>query len=87
MSAHRHAQKRIYDKDRAIFLKKHPHCSIQSPICTHKSTVIHHKRGRTGHRYLNKAEWAASCVACNLYVEKEKTWAVENGHRLDRLAA
>lgn len=87
MSKKRHSEKGIYDRERVKYLKANRSCTIQSPICTHKATVIHHKRGREGHRYLNQAEWAASCVACNLYVEKEKAWAVANGHRLDRLAA
>lgn len=85
ISQRRRDEKAIYLRERVVYLIENPWCVIKSPVCTKRATVINHKRGRDGPRYLNKAEWEASCFLCNDYCEKEKEWAWKHGHRLDRI--
>lgn len=66
------------------FLKKHPFCEINSPVCTKVATCINHKKGRGKNEILNEETWEASCTACNGYIEENDSWARENGHKVSR---
>jgi hypothetical protein len=78
------AVKRELKKLYPIFLKKHPKCQIKSPVCTKKSTCIHHKKGRGKNEILDQGTWMASCEHCNSYVEQEHAWAEKNGFKVSR---
>lgn len=86
VSKRRQIEGKIYLEKRKEFLKENPLCQIKSPDCTKRAVVIHHKKGRVGALFLDENFWAASCWKCNQYCEEEKQWAIENGHRLDRLS-
>jgi len=56
------------------FLEKRPVCEINSPVCTQTATCVHHTAGRGVAQVMNIKSWKASCVACNIYVEKHDEW-------------
>jgi hypothetical protein len=52
--------------------------------CTGMADGVHHKRGR-GIWLMEVETWMAACNACNLYVEDNHAWAVDNGFKESRL--
>lgn len=84
VSEKRKEENKIYSFRRRLFLAARPRCEIQSPVCTYKATVIHHKKGREGDLFLDERFWAASCEQCNLYVEVHDKWARENCYKLSK---
>lgn len=75
VSPRRRAEEREYRKLRAAFLEGHDRCEFPEG-CEARSTVVHHRRGRSGERLLQVAWWAASCAFHNDYAE------TETGHSL-----
>ena len=75
---------RIYSKEAKTFREENENCAIRSPRCTGRTEGVHHVRGR-GIYLLDKTTWKPACNACNLYVEDNHKWAVDNGHKESRL--
>lgn len=62
------------------YLKDKPYCEIQSPVCTGRTTELHHKKTRR-HHLCDVSVFCASCRACNSYVESHHAWAEERGFK------
>lgn len=54
-------------------------CKIKSPVCTGKATCVNHRK-RRGSNLLNEKFFQPSCSPCNLYIEENTQWAIDNGH-------
>jgi hypothetical protein len=67
-----------YTKLRRVFLTKHPNCQAKLPMCTFKSTDVHHMEKR-GINYLKTSSWLSCCRACHDWVEMNKKEARELG--------
>jgi len=85
------SQKRIkqeveYSAKRKIFLSSYPLCKANLPgICTHHSTDVHHKAGRSGDLYLDERFWLSSCRQCHSWIELHPKEAREMGLSLSKL--
>jgi hypothetical protein len=53
-----------------VYLRSHPICGIQSPVCTRIATCVNHTEGRGPNEILNEQTWEPSCSACNGYIEQ-----------------
>lgn len=62
------------------YLKDKPYCEIQSPVCTGRTTELHHIKTRR-HHLCDTSVFLASCRACNSYVESNHAWAEERGFK------
>ena len=69
-----------YRKLRDEYLKDKPFCEIQSPVCTGRTTELHHAKTRR-HHLCDTSVFFASCRACNGYVESNHAWAEERGFK------
>lgn len=70
-----------YEKQRRIFLKKHPVCEL----CKKKrSTDVHHVRGR-GPYLLDETTWMALDRGCHDRIHQNVGWALKHGYLLSRL--
>jgi hypothetical protein len=85
-SPKRAKEERIYSGKRIIFLSAHPMCQAHiTGVCTHQSTDVHHKAGRSGDLYLDENFWLAVCRACHMYIELNPLWAREKGFSLSKI--
>lgn len=76
---------REYSKKSKAFLADRQDCEIRSPRCTGATQGVHHTRGR-GIHLINECTWIPACNSCNLYVEDNHEWGVNNGFKKSRLA-
>lgn len=80
VSAKRKEENVIYSSERIKFLIENPICQLKIPgICTGASTTIQHLQGRIGNLYLDKKNWKASCLSCNLFAADYSKEAIELG--------
>lgn len=75
---------KLYYARAKIYVKNHPRCIINSPVCTKATECVNHIRGR-GIYLLDEGTWEASCRACNSYIEVHDQWARNHGHKKSRL--
>lgn len=86
ISLKRKEEQREYSVERVKFLEEHEFCEASIRyICTHMSSEIHHKKGRTGDLYLDKDNWLAVCRACHEWIELNPQKAKELGYSKSRL--
>lgn len=60
-------------------------CQVNSEVCTHKATVIHHAAGRTGKALTNEKDWIPSCGPCNIWIEGNDAKARQMGVKKSRI--
>lgn len=85
-SLKRTKEERIYSGKRIIFLNKYPVCQAHiTGICTHHSTDVHHKAGRTGELYLDNEFWMAVCRPCHMWIETHPKEAREKGFSVSKI--
>lgn len=72
------AELEIYKQLRIVFLKKNPKCQVQADKCTKTSTDVHHSK-RRGIHINNVSTFVACCRTCHDTIERNPTWARENG--------
>lgn len=60
-------------------LQGNRYCEIKAPGCTHIAGGLHHIVKRSEKNLMDKNNLVRACNACNLYVELNVQWAVENG--------
>jgi hypothetical protein len=70
---------------RREFLLEHPQCQcvIEGHRCRHRSTQIHHKRGR-GRNLCNVETFMAVCAGCHDHIERNRSWAKDQGYLINR---
>lgn len=86
LSPKRRKQLSEYSKLRKEYLNKYPLCQAKLPgICTHNSTDIHHKAGRSGDLYLDTDYWLSVCRACHIWITDNSKKAIELGLSSSRL--
>jgi hypothetical protein len=73
---------KIYNIRRPIFLEANPKCAVYPNL---KSEEVHHKKGRVGTLYLDERFWLPVSKKAHREIEKNPTWAVENGYSELRL--
>ena len=64
--------------------RDYPLCQAALPKCTHKSTDVHHKKGR-GIYHNNVSTWLSVCRTCHNWIELNPTEAEELGFSLKRI--
>ena len=75
----------IYRLLRLDYLLDHPRCEASiAPICTYRSTQIHHKAGR-GSNLTNADKFLAVCDNCHHWIEMNPKLAKEAGFSESRL--
>lgn len=89
VSAKREQENKIYAQLRKVFLSKpeNKFCPVIKQLKNIDviATTIHHKKGRIGNLLLDTNFWVALSMEGHEYVEKNPTWAKENGYSLNRL--
>lgn len=76
---------KVYSAKAALFRAAHPKCEIQSPVCTHKTEGVHHRKGKINMvLLLDETYWMAACNRCNVYVEQYDEWARAKGFKLSK---
>ncbi len=83
VSPKRQKQMDEYRVVRLEFLMSHKVCQVEA--CNNKATDIHHMRGRTGERLLDKSDFLAVCRSCHTYIEEHPAWAKAKGYSRSRL--
>ena len=83
ISKARAAMMRKYRKLVAEFLVENPWCQVCA--CA-PSEDVHHKKGRIGKLLIDMLYWLPVCRLCHDKIERKRTWAMEMGYSLDRLA-
>lgn len=79
--------RKVYGPKAKEFVKDHPLCGINSPVCKKDSQCVHHLRGRASEEdLLNEKYWMAACVPCNNWVEQNDAWARANGFKLSKFS-
>ena len=73
-----------YSKLRREHLTNYPMCQAALPSCTHKSTDIHHKKGR-GIYHNNINTWLSVCRSCHTWIENNPIESKELGFTLKRI--
>ena len=73
-----------YNQLRRVFLTDHPMCQAALHRCTHKSTDIHHKKGR-GKYHNDITTWLSVCRTCHNWIESNPIEAEELGHSINRI--
>ena len=73
-----------YSKLRRGFLTNYPMCQAALPDCTHKSTDIHHKKGR-GIYHNDVSTWLSVCRSCHNWIELNPIEAEELGFSIKRI--
>jgi hypothetical protein len=73
-----------YSKLRREFLTNYPMCQAALPRCTHKSSEIHHKKGR-GIYHNDVTTWLSVCRTCHNWIELNPTEAKELGFSIKRI--
>jgi hypothetical protein len=73
-----------YSKLRRIFLTDYPMCQAALPRCTHKSTDVHHKKGR-GKYHNDVSTWLSVCRTCHNWIELNPIEAEELGFSIKRI--
>ena len=73
-----------YSQLRRVFLTDYPMCQAALPKCTHKSTDVHHKKGR-GKYHLVVDTWLPVCRSCHQWIEENPQEAIELGYSVSRL--
>lgn len=89
VSEKRQAENEIYSQLRKVFLNKpeNKYCPVMKQLKNVDviATTVHHRKGRLGELLNNTKYWVALSMEGHEYVEKNPTWAKENGYSLDRL--
>ena len=73
-----------YSKLRRLYLTDYPMCQAALPRCTHKSTDIHHKKGR-GKYHNDITTWLSVCRKCHQWIELNEVEAIELGFSIKRI--
>lgn len=76
---------RAYSVMRKTYLDLHSVCMAHLPMCTLKSSDIHHMRGR-GQYHLDTTTWIAVCRQCHSWIEEHPIQAKELGLSESRLS-
>ena len=72
-----------YTPKRKAFLEPRPYCEARTKVCTGRSEVIHHMKGKwSKDLYLDERYWMACCSACNLFIETMGEEAYEKGLKI-----
>ena len=71
-------EERLYNRMRIPWLEKRPVCEARYEGCTHRSTDVHHIKGR-GIWLLIKEWWLAVCRNCHEHIHKHPKQAREDG--------
>lgn len=79
MSKKRQIKQREYRKIVAEMLEKDNRCKVKSPVCTGKAQGLHHKVKRSPANLTDINNLIPCCNACNLFLETDVEWGVENG--------
>ena len=69
------ARRRIYSKQRRVFLTKNPLCAV----CKGVASQVHHRAGRNGERLNDKSEWVAVCPVCHEWIHRNPLLATKVG--------
>lgn len=80
LSNKREQQNKLYLSIRKVFLEGKKCVVCQS--C--EAQDVHHKMGRIGDLLINIKYFLAVCRHCHTEIEKNTTWAYENGYSLKR---
>ena len=72
-----------YSKLRRVFLTDYPMCQAALPRCTHKSTDVHHKKGR-GTYHNDITTWLSVCRNCHTWIESNAPEAIELGFSIKK---
>ena len=73
-----------YRKLRIEYLNNYPMCQAALPRCTHKSSEIHHKKGR-GIYHNDVNTWLSVCRTCHNWIELNPIEAEELGFSIKRI--
>jgi hypothetical protein len=73
-----------YSKLRREFLTNYPMCQAALPRCTHKSSEVHHKKGR-GIYHNDVNTWLSVCRNCHNWIESNPIDAQELGFLISRI--
>ena len=73
-----------YSKLRRVFLNDYPMCQAALPRCSHKSTEVHHKKGR-GKYHNDVTTWLSVCRSCHTWIELNPIEAEELGFSIKRI--
>ena len=73
-----------YSKLRREFLTNYPMCQAALPRCTHKSSEVHHKKGR-GIYHNDVTTWLSVCRNCHNWIELNPIDAQELGFSISRI--
>ena len=73
-----------YSKLRKGYFNNYPMCQAALPGCTHKSTDIHHKKGR-GKYHNDITTWLSVCRTCHNWIELNPIEAEELGLSIKRI--
>lgn len=55
-------------------------CEVKSPVCSGIAQGLNHKEKRSERNLTNPNNVERCCNACNLFIETNIDWALENGH-------
>lgn len=84
VSDNKKQQDKIYNKVRLIFLADNTRCAARFTVCSHKSTEIHHSKGRNEY-YLDVETWIPICSQCHVWAEIHQEEAKQINISQDRL--
>lgn len=77
VSAERSKENHVYARLRKEYLEAYPCCEV--PECHHKSTELHHQKGRSGDLLTNTDYFMAVCHEHHHMITVDSKWAIDNG--------